>query len=461
MTAPAPQLAFLDPLEPRTLPSSGRAFWTLNTKPAFGPMRQELKRLSDMEWILRNVNRNLDTFMSQGFFNRPCRRALHLSWLTHGYVDLDLYALPGSIGSYRNDPAWIRKHIAPLILEYCDDEGIPIPSLIIFSGRGIYLKWCWSCPIPRAAAGKAIAVNRALVRRFAEWGADPACVDVSRILRVVGTKNTKSGERTEILWQAERDGTPLTYNFELFADEVLRFTSAEIRGFREAAQACTADVSILAQHRSERAAKKRAARRRGAFVPENWHWGVTEDIRWLANSRWGGIVPPGHRDIFGHLAACQLARVITAGQLWPEILTLGRLFLPSDYVNGPEFRQHSSTLLANAKRAAAGQKVEFNGRLYSPVYTYNRQTLIDRLKIEPAEMPYMTRLIDRAEHDRRQTEARRAKGMVERAEYEARAAGRRLQVAEMRASGQTFRAIAAELGISKTEAERLHRMTPR
>ena len=61
-------------------------------------------------------------------------------------------------------------------------------------------------PLPRAAAGRAVAVNKALVRRFAAFGADPAAVDMSRILRVVGTTNTKSGERAEILWLNECDG---------------------------------------------------------------------------------------------------------------------------------------------------------------------------------------------------------------------------------------------------------------
>jgi hypothetical protein len=59
---------------------------------------------------------------------------------------------------------------------FCRDEGIPETSLIVFSGRGINLKWCWSSPIPRAAAGRAVAVNRALVKRLTTWGTDPAAV---------------------------------------------------------------------------------------------------------------------------------------------------------------------------------------------------------------------------------------------------------------------------------------------
>src|SRR4051794_24531907 len=203
----AAQFEFFDPLEARVLPRSDRPFWTLNVKVAGDRMSQRPYRLRDLEWVLRNVNPRLDTYMSQAFFDRPCRRALHVSWLTHAYVDLDIYRLPVPPNPH-HAPHWVRQH--------CRDNNIPPPSLIIFSGRGIFLKWCWRSPIPRAAAGRAVAVNRTLVKAFAEFGADPACVDVSRILRVVGTTNSKSGEVAKILWQEEHDGDVATYDFDAF-----------------------------------------------------------------------------------------------------------------------------------------------------------------------------------------------------------------------------------------------------
>jgi hypothetical protein len=431
----AAQLAFTDPLEARILPRSGRPFWTLNVKVPGGRMSQHPHRLSDMDWILRNVNPNIDTYMSQGFFDAPCRRAMHLAWLTHGFVDLDIYRLPVP-PEPRLAAFWVREH--------CHDNNIPAPSLIIFSGRGIYLKWMWSSPIPRAAAGRAVAVNRALVRAFAARGADPACVDVSRILRVVGTVNSKSGAPAEILWQEERDGQILTYDFERFANEVLPHTMEEIRSFREGA--AQARMHILAQERSKRRSQQRVPGKK--FAVEDWHWGVVEDIRTIVERRWNGTAPEGHRDIVGHLAACQLARVIPAGQLWHEIVALGRLILPSNYVNGPEFRQHCSTLLNNARRAARGEKTEFEGKAYPPVYTYRRDTLIERLEITPAEMPLMTRLIDKAEHDRRRVEARRAKGVIPRTEYEAAAAERSAEARAMLMECGSIKAVAERLGIS-------------
>ena len=53
-------------------------------------MIQHPYRLSDMEFVLGHLLANIDTYMSQGFFARPCRQALHLAWLTHGYVDMIL-----------------------------------------------------------------------------------------------------------------------------------------------------------------------------------------------------------------------------------------------------------------------------------------------------------------------------------------------------------------------------------
>jgi hypothetical protein len=412
-------LRFADPLEPRILPRDGRPFWTLNTREPGAGMHQCPYRLYQLDFVLRNVRKDLDTYMSQGFFAAPCRRAVHLAWLTHAYVDLDLYKLPHAPNPGK---AGIMLRL------YCRDEGIPEPSLIVFSGRGVYLKWCWSSPIPRPAAGRAVAVNRALVKRFTAWGADPAAVDVSRLLRVVGTTNSKSGERAAILWQAERDGVLVTYDFDSFAEEVLPYSLAQIREFRAAAQERQAEIRILSHERARRRAQDAVDERRKGnarpFAWEDWHWGVLEDIRTLAELRHGGVVPRGHAagavgvDLFGHLGACQLARVIPAGNLWHEIQAWARIILPPDYVQSGELRRHCSTLLANARRALAGELVTFNGRQVTPIYIYRAATMIERLQITGDEMRHMTRLIDRDEKRRRDRDAtsaaRRDAGMPSR-----------------------------------------------
>lgn len=452
-------LPFRDPFEPRVLPNGGWPFWTLNTLRPGRRMEQRAYRLHQLEWVLEHVNDDVDTYMSQAFFAKPCRRALHVAWLTHAYVDLDLYKLPVP-------PNPGEAGILPRL--FCRDEGIPEPSVIVSSGRGLYLKWMWSSPLLRAAAGRAVAVNRALVKRFEEWGADPAAVDVSRILRVVGTRNTKSGEAARILHQAERDGAPLTYDFDLFADEVLPFTLEQVRGFRDAAKERRAELRVLSQERARRRARHEAEQaRRGnqrAFCPEDWHWGVLEDLRRLAGIRSAdGVVQPGSRALFGHIGACQLARMVPAAQLWHEIREWSRILLPADYREGAEFRQHCSTLLREAQHAARGERDTYRGRQVTPVYTYRAPTIIERLGITGDEMRQMTRLIDGDEKRRRDREAtmtrRREQGVKERAAYLERQAEqgavRAARAKALRAGGLTWDEVAKRMELSSPDAARV------
>ena len=166
---PAPS-AFVDPLEPRILPRGGWPFWTLNTQRPGQRMTQHPYRLTELEYVLRHVRQDVDTYMSQAFFARPCRRAVHVAWITHGYVDLDIYKLP-----VPPNPGMA----AIFLRTFCRDEGIPEPSIIVFSGRGIYCKWMWSSPLPRAAAGRAVAVNRAL-----------GCFSAGEIKRVISRSSS-------------------------------------------------------------------------------------------------------------------------------------------------------------------------------------------------------------------------------------------------------------------------------
>nr|WP_279185329.1 hypothetical protein [Acetobacter syzygii] len=393
---------FNDPRENgRILPYNGQSFFTLN-RIENKRLQQKTYRLNQLEYVLSHISNDRDTYMSQALFSKPCRRALYVDMITHGYVDLDIYKDSIMIESWMTP-----DNIAQNILFFCDDNGIPKPSAIISSGRGIYLKYYWSQPIPRKAAGRAVAVNKNLVKRFSDWGADPQCVDVSRILRVVGTINSKNGEPVRILHQSESNGQVLTYDFEMFGDEVLPFTMSEIRGFRQAQKERYEAKGQIISLARERVRDLENKGQKG-FNKYDWCWKVVEDIRLLAEIRHEGTVSEGERALFAHIGASMLGHVIPSHQLWTEIKTWAGLILPSLYVNG-ELLAHSSSLL---KKAKAGDS-----------YKYRSQTIIDRLKITSDEMSQMSCLIDRSEKRKRDREstmlARRESGVVPRAKYEA------------------------------------------
>lgn len=141
---------------------------------------------------------------------------------------------------------------------------------------------------------------------------------------------------------------------------------------------------------------------------------MLEDLRRLAATRHdSGIVQvagAGRRaglDLFGHLGACQLAKVIPADLLAAEVEAWARLILPESYVEG-EFRRHYSTLLDRARQAADGDRVQHGGKSAGPIWTYSKQRLIELLEITPEEMKGMKRLIDADEKRRRDREKTRA-----------------------------------------------------
>jgi len=396
------ELPLKDPFEPRQMPRARWPWWTLNSK--FSDSAQMLQRpyrVSQLEFVLQHCRKDIDQYISQGFFSKPNRRAMNLLCMTHAYVDLDTYNAPHLKGKS-------KEEIAATLRIFCDYEDVPEPTLIVYSGRGVYLKWCFADPIPRAAAGRLVALHRALVERFSEFGADPKSVDVSRILRVCGTVNSKSGERAQLLWINESCGEPVTYEFDDLCNEVLPYTLEQIREFR--------DESRNVSHFKAEKAKREFQQKPSAFNREVWHWGVLEDIRAIVESRWDGTVPLGYIDIVGHLGACQLARVIPAGQLWHELVAWAGIVLPDFYTYG-DLQRHSSTLLSRARQAAAGHTVEWHGRRRTPIYTYRKDSLIQMLEITDDEMANLGFLISDSEKVRRRKEKRRADGVQERSEW--------------------------------------------
>lgn len=447
--------------EPRPVPRSG-GWWTLNVKASeHARLQQRAYRLDQFEAVLRCVDRTRDTYVSQAFFSAPNRRALNVLHLTHGYVDLDTYRIP-ALAQFDD------RGVVFLINETCDDVGVPRPTWIVASGRGYYAKWAWRHVLPKQAAGRVVAVHRALVRMFADLGADPAAVDVSRILRVVGTVNTKSGEVARVVWQNEVDGQPVAVDFDAFCEAVLPYSLEDVREFRRAAkeryQERGAEIRLLRQERARRDAERRAGA--VAFNRTDWGWKVVCDLETLAQSRWGGgAVPEGHRNTFLFLGAAHLA--LTMGDhvhLWHEIAAWGRRLVPGGYVDR-EFHSACSTLLHRARRAAAGDRVEWGGVQRSPLYSYRKETLIDLLSITPDEQRSLCALISREIKNERRRDKRRDDGRVDRErttglgrdEYDAgrrqAADARAAEVERLRQQGLTWAAVAAEVGLSVPAAK--------
>jgi hypothetical protein len=135
--------------------------------------------------------------------------------------------------------------------------------------------------------------------------------------------------------------------------------------------------------------------------------------------------------------------------MFHEVTALAREVCPGMEA---EVRSSLSTLYRKAQAHAAGEKVEFNGKKFSPLYTPKNQTLIDYLNITPDEERQLATIISEAEaadrHRKRRIDDLRKSGAIERSSYLENSEMKRTHALLLRAKGMKQREIAAEMGIS-------------
>lgn len=172
-----------------------------------------------------------DAYISQHAYNRRSRRIESLNTLNLCSVDLDTYASTSNAGEL-SETALIN-----IILEKCRRYGIAEPSYIVHSGRGLQVKWIFSDPLSGYALTRWQTVQRYLVDNiFFDLGADIKATLPTQIMRMVGSTNTKSGDRkiVRVIWVNNTAGTISKVSFDKFADSVLDYTREEVRIFKEA-----------------------------------------------------------------------------------------------------------------------------------------------------------------------------------------------------------------------------------
>lgn len=132
------------------------------------------------EWLGENV------FFSQNTFYKPQRRIENIKQLRALYVDIDCYAL-------NYDPNWVAGKLNLEIFQ----ERIPVPNIIIFSGRGLVCIWLIE-PVPYKALPLWKAVQNYFYEQLAFVGADKKSIDATRVFRIAGSVNAKNGKEVVV-----------------------------------------------------------------------------------------------------------------------------------------------------------------------------------------------------------------------------------------------------------------------
>lgn len=405
-------------------PDSG-GYFSLLTSLEGGHKVQHSYPTLKMPVVLSLIDANRDTWISQAEFWSSLRRVVNVKSIGLAFLDIDFY---------REDIEWGRgrtpERAAEDFVGLCDDFGIPRPSLIIYSGRGLQVKWFFVTALPRMAMPRWNAVEKVLVEKFAFCGADPLARDSARVLRLVQTVNTKSKQVCRPIWvNTDENNQPVRYDFEYFAECVLPIPRSVARQHVEIAR--------------QTAKTPRSGVSRGLTI-ETLNWNRVEDLRTIVRLRSG--MPEGLRMqmLFYTLNFLALSHQVTPTTFYYEAAAIAREIDPTWTMRSAELK----TVYAKMKDYLAGKTVEFNGRTYPALYTPTNDTLINVFGITNEEQKELKTIIDDTEQYRRKVEGRRAEGMMSRFDYVDRAEQRSVQAMLLRGKGLSMRQIAKEMKVS-------------
>lgn len=395
-----------------------RCIWTPSILPAWQTVSHD-----ELRDVLAGYVEHPDVYITPNEFY-SWRRVKNTAGLHALYVDIDDHS--------GNTPDPVR--MAATAISRIEAAQLPEPNAIIYTGRGIHLYWL----IERTAAAalpRWQACQRMLVKIL---DADRQSADVTRVLRVIGTINSKTGRRvTAELLHRKR------YSFDWLADQILPLTREELREARVE----------RAQVRDIRAAQAKAGtkRRVNGSIYQRWYlvyqdlWRIVQANDWVG----GQGVTQGNRDrVLFHMAN-SLSWFTVASALDDEIAALARRIVPT--LGEREALSYCKSVLGRARKDAE----KGDGSRYK----YKRMTLWNQLGdlVPESLLPELRAIVpDEVRAEREKERLRVRDGVkVDRATYLDNAEQRRATARLLKAQGVTWKTVGESMGISATAARLL------
>ena len=155
-----------------------------------------------------------DVYISQNTFNNKSRRLIHLKELKALYIDIDCYKMN------------LSKEAVKYFMENDLYGQIPVPNMLIDSGRGLYyiifLENTMAEELPKWQL-----VEKYLYEKLKDLGADNKALDATRVLRVTGTVNSKNNSIVKVID---------TYDYQYTLDEIIENYIPEVNEDRKEKQ---------------------------------------------------------------------------------------------------------------------------------------------------------------------------------------------------------------------------------
>lgn len=419
---------------------------------------QKSYRMSELDEVVSSIQKSPDVYISQSSFINKGRKTVSVGHLGAAFVDIDCYKLGVNA----------TEQFASDVIDRATCSGIPVPSYIVFSGRGLYLKWLFTEPVSATNLYRWNALQLVLVSLYQSIGADIAARDASRVLRVMGSTNSASGSAgVQLAWSGGKryDFNELSTAAALVDLPDLQSISArEARKHQARVRKLQSEdpltaAAMVQQSRATIAQLRNYSARNEPIMLcdmnlEHLNWKRFVDLRDLAIMR-GGI-NRGSRDLTLFWMGTFLAHsgIITPSNFESELNELSTCFPGTDF--NPLEDGSMSSLFERLKAHQQGEKVVFNGKSYSALYTPTNETLIDIFEITPQEQAQLSTVIDSEE--KRSRSDSKAPGRAERrqARFEWRFKATQLaQTAKDNQQDISITEIAREVGVHKTQVSRL------
>ncbi len=345
-----------------------------------------------------NLN-DKDVYISQNTFNNRSRRLIHLKELKALYIDIDCYKVN------------LSKEATKYFLENDLYGQIPVPNMLIDSGRGLYyiifLENTKVEDLPKWQL-----VERYLYEKLKNLGADNKALDATRVLRVVGSTNSKNNELVKVID---------TYDYQYTLDEIIENYIPEVNEDRKEKQ-------------KPKGVRKKGRKKKfvSLFNLYNLYYTRFKDIKKLVEIR--NYEMTGYREITLFLIRYFLNVYHGDDDLvMEEVIEINNSFTEPLEINE----------VFNATRSGVIGAAE-------SVYKYSNDKLIKLLDITPSEQKEMATIIGKSEkyyrnNKNRREQRRNEEGLTNK---EADKLKNEERVLELKRKKYTLKQISKELNLS-------------
>ena len=140
--------------------------------------------------IGKAISLNANIYITPNSFFIPKRKIENIRKLNALYIDIDYYNI-------ENLKGYDHERVLAILENDYFGQDVPEPSFVIFTGHGLAVYWLLE-PVPIKVLPLWNAVQKHFLDKLKEMGADSKSIDSARVMRLAGTINSKTGERSKL-----------------------------------------------------------------------------------------------------------------------------------------------------------------------------------------------------------------------------------------------------------------------